>query len=490
MARQVTSTIGGALLAVMLAAGAAAAQDQVEDSIVKVFSTTNPYNYSMPWQKLGQRNGTGSGVVIAGNRILTNAHVVEDYTYIEVKRANSPDKVRAEVEFVGHDCDLALLKVADEAFFRNTRAIPLGGDPQKRDRVRVYGFPAGGESLSVTEGVVSRIETSPYEQSGERLLAVQIDAAVNPGNSGGPVLSNDQLAGIAFQGIGALQNTNYAIPVQIIRRFLADVADGSYDGIPQDGLDVQPMGNRALREKYRMADGQTGVLVYAMSPLMEARNLFRRGDVLLDIDGRKIANDGMIELDDGTKVFCGHLLDIRQKNDALRVKLLREGRVETKEVRLQNVAGQHALVPRRSFDRQPTYYINAGLVFIPLTGQYLETFGGHKWKQYAPENLVYYNEFGRMTGARRQVIVLSNILRDEVNSDYTMTNLVVSRVNGREVADMRGLIRAFDGNRDRYHTIDFEEGPLLVIDRLETEKRNRIILERNNVPADRSPDLR
>ena len=482
------AALTGGLL-VFLAAGTSLAQDQVEDSIVKVFATANPYNYSMPWQKLGQMNSTGSGVVVAGNRILTNAHVVEDYTYLEVKRANGPDKYRAEVEFVAHDCDLALLKVADESFFRNTRALPLGGDPQKRDRVRVYGFPAGGESLSVTEGVVSRIETSAYEHSGERLLTLQIDAAMNPGNSGGPVLNNDKLAGIAFQGIGSLQNTNFAIPVQIIRRFFADIADGVYDGIPQDGLDVQPLGNRALREKHKMTGGQTGVLVYSMSPLMQARGIFKTGDVLLEVDGRKIGNDGMIELDDGTKVFCGHLLDIRQKNATLRMTVLRDGRVMTKDVTLLHVAGQHALVPRRSFDRQPTYYINAGLVFVPLTGRYLETFGGHKWKQYAPENLVYYNEFGRMTGTRKQIVVLSNILRDEVNTDYTMINLIVSRVNNRNIADMRDLIRAFDANRDRYHTIEFEEGPVLVVDRLETEKRNKIVLERNSIPADRSADL-
>lgn len=71
------------------------------------------------------------------------------------------------------------------------------------------GYPIGGESLSVTAGVVSRIELQEYAQGGETLLAIQIDAAINSGNSGGPVINeHDQLVGVAFQSLATLDSEN------------------------------------------------------------------------------------------------------------------------------------------------------------------------------------------------------------------------------------------------------------------------------------------
>ena len=64
-----------------------------------------------------------------------------------------------------------------------------------------YGFPAGGEQISYTRGVVSRIEVEGYVHIGNRaFLAVQTDAAINPGNSGGPVIQDDKVVGVAFEG--------------------------------------------------------------------------------------------------------------------------------------------------------------------------------------------------------------------------------------------------------------------------------------------------
>lgn len=64
----------------------------------------------------------------------------------------------------------------------------------------MVGYPIGGDTISVTSGVVSRIEVSSYSHGSAELLAIQIDAAINSGNSGGPALTDDgKCAGIAFQ---------------------------------------------------------------------------------------------------------------------------------------------------------------------------------------------------------------------------------------------------------------------------------------------------
>ena len=107
----------------------------------------------------------------------------------------------AIVEHIAHDCDLALLKVDDPAFFKDTKPLPLGEIPELESSVTVIGYPIGGERISVTQGVVSRVDFRTYTHSVvDSHLTVQIDAAINPGNSGGPVVQAGKVVGIAFQG--------------------------------------------------------------------------------------------------------------------------------------------------------------------------------------------------------------------------------------------------------------------------------------------------
>src|SRR4029079_13182777 len=102
-------------------------------------------------------------------------------------KAGEPQKYRARVEFVAHDCELAVLTVDDPEFFQGVKPLKLGELPRQRDKIAAYGFPAGGDDLSITEGTVSRVELTRYTHSDLDLLAVQTNAAITPGNSGGPV---------------------------------------------------------------------------------------------------------------------------------------------------------------------------------------------------------------------------------------------------------------------------------------------------------------
>ena len=174
---------------------------QTLDAVVKIYATHSDPDFLIPWQKRHQTTSTSSGFVIdvpgLGLRVMTNAHSVEYGSVVQVQRRGDDEKHAAIVEAVGNECDLALLRV-DSLFSPQNDdqfqpfAMPIGSLPMLQDDVEVIGYPAGGDSLCVTKGVVSRIEMQEYAQAGARLLAMQIDAAINPGNSGGPVV-NDEL---------------------------------------------------------------------------------------------------------------------------------------------------------------------------------------------------------------------------------------------------------------------------------------------------------
>ena len=162
---------------------------------------------------------------------MTNAHVISWDKEILVRRYQDPRPYVAKVEFVGYDCDLALLAVEDESFFDGMEALGFGDLPKVRSSVITYGYPAGGEQISYTRGVVSRIEMQTYVHIGNRtLLGVQTDAAINPGNSGGPVLDKDfRVMGVALRGAeneAEAQRTEFhaAMPIAVVQSVFGSIS--------------------------------------------------------------------------------------------------------------------------------------------------------------------------------------------------------------------------------------------------------------------------
>ena len=213
----------------------------VKAAIVKIYTIHDVPDYYNPWSMKGPFGSTGSGCVIKGRKILTNAHVVSDKTFIQVRRYGDAKKYEARVLSVSHAADLALLTVNDPAFFEGVTPLDFGDLPRTREEILVYGFPLGGDTLSTTKGVVSRIEHQTYTHSSDSFLAVQIDAALNPGNSGGPAINDGKIVGVAMQVISQASNIGYIVPVPIINHFLRDLEDGRYNGFPSIGVVMQGM---------------------------------------------------------------------------------------------------------------------------------------------------------------------------------------------------------------------------------------------------------
>ncbi len=220
------------VLCLLLAPFACLPAARVADSLVRIQATSQDPNYRVPWAGGNVISGVGAGFIIDNNRIMTNAHVVSNSRFLLVSKEGDPKPYLARVLFIAHDCDLALLTVDDPNFFKGTTALTFGGIPAIESTVSVYGYPIGGDRLSVTRGIVSRIDFQPYTHSGvDSHLTIQIDAAINPGNSGGPVLQDGKVVGVAFQGYSGdvAQNVGYMIPTPVVRRFLKDIEDGRYD---------------------------------------------------------------------------------------------------------------------------------------------------------------------------------------------------------------------------------------------------------------------
>jgi len=462
----------------------------IKESVVKIYCISDQYNYDEPWQMLGQRQSSGSGCIIRGQRILTNAHVVANNMFLQVRRAGEATKYTANVEVVAHECDLAILKVSDESFFSGTTPIELGELPAFKDKVVVYGFPEGGDKLCITEGIVSRIEHDRYSHSFANLLSCQIDAVINAGNSGGPVISHNKIVGVAFQGMTGKDNIGYMVPAPVINHFLKDIRDGRYDGIPGLGISWQEMENPDIRIKYALTRNQTGVLVNKIYPDSPGKRILKAGDVILSIDGNYIENDGTIEFRKGERTFFGYAIQQKYINDMAKLRIMRNNKILNVKIKLTNSVDSWRLVPYERYDVAPTYYIACGLLFEPLTGNYLKTWG-EGWYRDAPEVLLNYYLNGEPTDDRREIIVLIKVLADEINAGYhKLENKIVAYVNSKKISTMKDLVRAFERHNGRYHTIVDEQGYKIVIDRNKAKKYDQRILKKYKISSDRSEDLR
>ncbi|XP_010027457.2 protease Do-like 10, mitochondrial [Eucalyptus grandis] len=457
------------------------------DSVVKIFTVSSSPNYLLPWQNKPPRDTWGSGFVIPGRRIVTNAHVVADHTFVLVRKHGSPNKYRAHVLSVGHECDLAILRVDSEEFWAGMRFLELGDIPFLQEAIAVVGYPQGGDNISITKGVVSRVEPTQYAHGATQLMAIQIDAAINPGNSGGPALMGDKVVGVAFQNLTGSENIGYIIPVPVIKHFISGVEEsGEYTGFCSLGLSCQPTENSQLRNHFGMLPEMTGVLVNKINPLSEAYRILKKDDIILAFDGVPVANDGTIPFRNRERITFDHLASMKKPNETALIRVLRDGEVKEFSIALRPL---QQLVPVHQFDKLPSYYIFAGLIFVPLTQPYLHEYG-EDWYNTSPRRLCERSLRELPKNAGEELVILSQVLMDDINAGYErLAELQVRKVNGIEIENLRHLYRLVEHCTSESVRFDLDDERVIVFNYHTAKIATSTILKRHRIPSVASTDL-
>ena len=466
------------------------ADASIKDSIVKIYTVADMPDYHNPWSTLGAYRGTGSGCVIDGKRILTNAHVVANETFVQVRKHGDAKRHNAAVEQISHDADLAILTVEDPAFFDDVPSLKFGELPETQDEVEVYGFPLGGDSLSITKGILSRLEHTFYVHSSHFLFAGQLDAAINPGNSGGPVISNGKIVGVVMQGLkGDAENIGYMVPISVIDHFFTDLKDGRHDGFPSLGISIQTMENPDMKRKYGLNDEQTGILVNRIYPGSPAEGILQRGDILLSVEGHPIADDGTVEFRPKERTSAMYFIDRHQIGEQASVEIFRESKVVTMTLTLSKTRSAYTVVPPEQYEEIPRYFIYGGVVFTPLTKNLLTRYGSN-WAENAPDYLVA--EIDKpITEQRQEVVLALKVLSAEVNQGYDdVFAWIINDVNGKTFKDFNEFYRLVMESNEPYLVLCDEDFFELVLDRKKAEAANQDILATYRIEHDRSPDLR
>lgn len=452
--------------------------------IVKIEVAVHLPDFQKPWQsgKFGMGNGTG--FMVSPGVFLTNAHVVANAERIHISPFADSRKIPATVRHVAHDADLALVEIEDKSAFADVPCLQLSNElPQLEESVRAIGYPIGGKRLSVTRGIVSRIDTISYSHPRNAShLALQIDAAINPGNSGGPVLKGDKVVGVAFQGLLQANSTGYVIPAPVIAHFLKDVEDGHYDGYVDLGVDFMDAENPALRRRYNLPDNARGCLVADVVKGSSSDGQLQPGDIVLAVNGHPVDSSAMIELD-GVRVNLQELAERSFNGDTMTFTLLRDGKETSAEVALKPLPASDIMA--LSYDKQPRYIHFGGLVFQPLN---IDVINAHKL---AMRNFIVplddYMHGGEFR-EKEDIVALTQVLPDEINArSNPAAGVVVTKVNGTEVkglSHLYSLLYPAEGQeRPAYTVIELAgQNRPLVFDNAAIDAANTRIMNHYNIP--------
>lgn len=427
------------------------------NSIVKIHTSASISDYKYPWQTSKIYRYVGSGAIIEGNKILTSAHVVSGARFLEVQKENDPKKYIASVKYISHQVDLAIVEVKDKTFFNDTKALKLNENVKTRDEITVLGYPLGGKTISTTTGIISRIEYTSYVWSSEYLLAIQVDAAINSGNSGGAALDkNGDIVGIAMMRLKNADNISCIVPSVIINSFLEDIKDGKVDGFGSDGLTINYIDNNNVKEYFGLKNGN-GILV---TNVAYGINEFKVNDIILEIDGNKVANDATIDSKFG-RVHCNLIIHQKQIGDKVQFKVLRDKEL----ISFNYTVKRTEPLIKKEFAKEPRYLIFGGLAFTPLTKNYILAIGSNT----SGINKLFYHK-DKSKEFDEAVVWMQNNFPHEVNRGYSSQGYVVETVNGIKVKNFKHFVFLIDNLNTEFVVIDTMEKNKIILNVKEARK--------------------
>ena len=454
----------------------------VKKALVKVYTSHQLFDYLSPWQYGQSANSTATGFIIDGERIITNAHAVLNSKFLQVRKEGDSKKYKAVVKFTSEEYDLALVEIEDKSFFKGTVPLKLGTLPEIQEKLTVYGYPLGGDKLSTTQGIVSRMEHNTYTLTNRKFLIGQTDAAINSGNSGGPVVSKGKVVGVAFAGLNSADNIGYFIPVNILNNFLEDIKDGKYDGSPLLGLEWLELESPSHRRMLGIEDKTGGILIKKVFKNSPFEGVLQKNDVLMKLDNYPVESDGTIEFRKNEKTDFSYVNQQKKYGDNLSYEIIRDKKTKTGQVKLEKKDIKYTVVTEVTIETPPSYMVYGGLLFEPLTSNYMAGVIEKLGSVYDREEL--YKDY-------KELVVLVRVLPFDVNLGYTdAVNQIIVKVNGEKYKDFKDFAQKVKNVKSGFIIFENDNGDEIVLDVKEVEEQREALMQNYNISSDMSDDIK
>ena len=438
-----------------------------ENSVVQLEVSRKQYDYFQPWTKR-TKTTQETGLILNGHEILTTADEMFDRTLVRVQKGGRGKWWNGDVRWIDYHANLAIVAVADEAFWPSVKAVELQDSKLTPDQLQILRWREG--KLESRKAEFNQFTVDNGRLSFVAHLQIEVSSEVQGIGWGEPIISGSKIVGLASQKEGEKCT---AIPAAFIRPILDARRDGSYRGLGYFDFYWQPAENPASLAFLKLEGEPRGVIVIEVPARASEVAVLKAHDVLLQVDGFDIDIQGDYQDPDYGPVSLEGLSTRRKwAGDNVKLKVWREGRALEVNYRLPKADYSRSLVPDAAFDQDPEYLIVGGLLFQPLNDPFLQGWGAD-WKRRSPFRLYYYNN-QQPTPERPALVLLTQVLPDVYNIGYwDLRHLVVDRVNGQKISRLPELREALTKPVNGFHIVEF----------MQSDSLRRLVLDANQEPA-------
>jgi S1-C subfamily serine protease len=460
----------------------------ISRSMVRVNSTLQTWNIAQPWEKNPARQRRSLAAIVDQGKVITTAEMVADATLIELESTDGSKRARAAVSCVDYEANLALLTLDDPKedadFFTGSTPLTIAANPALGDALDIIQVEDNGSSL-VTMGQILSADVRSTFLPGQNFLTFRVKASMQSSASSYslPVLHEGKLAGI-LSSYDSKDQISDVIATPLIARFLMEAQKPAYRGFPNLGVNIQSTDDPHFRKFLQLPEKEGGIFVSKVrkgSAADEAKLLPR--DVILAIDDCPIDRRGYYEDPQyGQLPWMQLVRGNRSAGDVITVHIWRDLKKLALPVTLTRQEEDSRLVPNYQFGKAPPFLIKGGMIFQELTRPLLEAFGD-EWESRAPltylhvlsEPEIYQENHERM-------ICLSGVIPTQATVGYEgLRHLIVSKVNGKTVRNMRELIQSLKQAPlgQRSHRIEFmDESIAIYLDDAVSDQIDAQLLQR------------
>jgi hypothetical protein len=427
-----------------------------ERSIVTIEVARQNYDYYQPWNKRTKRLQK-AGVVAGDHQILSTADELYDRTLVRVQKNGRGRWWIATVAWIDYHANLAILTVAEDAFWNDLKPVTFGGGVPADGAMQILRWRGGNlenRHAEFTQFVVREAQLSAINQ-----VVLEVGSQIQNAGWAEPIIANSHIVGL----VRAQEGRNcIAIPGSFIRAILDARKQNQYHGLGFFHFYWQPAENPASLARLKLPGEPRGVIVIDVPERPDGgEQVIKQQDIILKIDGFDLDIQGDYEDPEFGHVMLENLATRRKwAGDEMKMQVWRDGKLLDVLYRLPKFEYSNSLVPYATYDQEPEYLMVGGLVFQPLTDSYLQSWG-NEWKRRSPFRLNYYNN-ETPTKDRPALVFLSQVLPDPYNIGYQEQRyLVVEKVNGQPVHRLPELRDALQKPKDGYHIIEFASGETL-----------------------------
>ena len=304
------------------------------------------------------------------------------------------------------------------------------------------------------------------------------DVFVNVGDE----VSNGKVVGVAFSGLMGADNIGYFIPTPIINHFLNDIKDGKYDGMPKLGIIWSELENPSYRKMLGVEDSSKGILIKRVLKNSPFEAVLKKGDVLLKLDNNQIEYDGTVEFRKNERTDFNYILQNKNFGEVIKYEIVRDKVKIIGEVKLTKDKIPHSLIKNTSLEEAPTYFVYGGLIFEPLTDDYINNGSSMQY----PTDLETRRELENM----EELAVLVRVLSDDANIGYTnYYDEIITKVNGENYVDFKNFVQLIKDTKTEFIRFEDIDGNEIVLDKKLVEIRNPIIFQNYSIDREMSQDL-